>query len=114
MTTRLSILGFSVGVVILLAACGSGTNPCGSAHSASAPAAAPTVLVAQDMTLGSILTDASGRTLYQFSPGRGGKILCTGPCLTPGPAALSSSAVAGAGVTGTVALIIRPRGHSSR
>jgi len=66
--------------------------------------------VAQDMTLGSILTDASGRTLYQFSPEKGGKIACTGACLTPWPAALSSSAVAGAGVTGTVALITRPEG----
>ncbi len=97
MTRRLSILGFSLGVVILLAACGSGANPSGSAHSASAPPAAPTVLVAQDMTLGSILTDASGRTLYQFSPEKGGKIVCTGACLTPWPAALSGSAVAGAG-----------------
>ena len=110
MTTRLSILGFSLGLVILVVACGSGTNPSGSVHSASAPAAAPTVLVAQDMTLGSILTDASGRTLYQFSPEKGGKIVCTGACLTPWPAALSSGAVAGAGVTGTVALITRPEG----
>jgi len=53
---RLSIPGFAFGLVILLAACGSGTNPTASAQSASAPAAAPTVLVAQDMTLGPILT----------------------------------------------------------
>src|SRR5260370_27181884 len=110
MTRRLSILGFSLGFVILLAACGSGTNPSGSGHSASALAAAPTVLVAQDMTLGSILTDAGGRTLYQFSPEKGGKIVCTGAGLTPWPAPFSSHALARAGVTGTVALITRPEG----
>ena len=110
MTKRLSILGISLGSVILLVACGSSANPTSSAPSASAPAAAPTVLVAQDMTLGPILTDASARTLYQFSPEKGGKIVCTGTCLTYWPAALSSSAVAGPGVTGTVALITRSEG----
>jgi predicted lipoprotein with Yx(FWY)xxD motif len=62
------------------------------------------------MSLGPILTDASGRTLYQFLPEKGGKIVCTGGCLTAWPAALSSSAVAGAGVTGQLALITRPEG----
>jgi len=41
----------------------------------SAPAAAATVIVRQNMSLGPILTDASGRTLYQFLPEKGGKIV---------------------------------------
>jgi predicted lipoprotein with Yx(FWY)xxD motif len=68
------------------------------------------VIVTQNMTLGPILTDASGRTFYQFLPEKGGKIVCTGACVTAWPPALSSSAVAGAGVTGRVALITRPEG----
>src|ERR1700736_3630015 len=124
MIKRLSLLGISLGVAAFLAACGSSTNPgtgggggiYGSgtaptaAPSASAPAAAATVVVRQNMTLGPILTDPSGRTLYQFLPEKGGKVVCTGACLTPWPAYLSNSAVAGPGVTGTVGLIARPEG----
>src|ERR1700737_4096697 len=109
MTKRLSILGLALGFAIILAACGSSTNPgtgggggiYGSgtaptaAPSASAPAAAATIVVRQNMTLGPILTDPSGRTLYQFLPEKGGKIVCTGACLPAWPAYLSSSTVAG-------------------
>lgn len=125
MIKRVSILGVSLAFAIFLAACGSSTNPgtggggiYGSSSptpttaipSASAPAAAATVIVTQNMSLGPILTDASGRTLYQFLPEKGGKIVCTGACLTAWPSALSSSAVAGSGVTGRLALITRPEG----
>ena len=124
MTKRLSILGLALGFAIILAACGSSTNPGTgggggiygggtaptAAPSASAPAAAATVVVRQNMTLGPILTDTSGRTLYQFLPEKGGTIVCTGACLTFWPAYLSSSAVGGSGVTGTVGLIARPEG----
>jgi predicted lipoprotein with Yx(FWY)xxD motif len=125
MSRRLAIVGLSMSFAILLAACGSSTNPgtgggglYGAASpaptpatpSASAPVAAATLIVTQNMSLGPILTDASGRTVYQFLPEKGGKIACTGACLTAWPAALSSSAVAGPGVTGTVGLITRPEG----
>jgi predicted lipoprotein with Yx(FWY)xxD motif len=124
MTKRLSILGLALGFAIILAACGSSTNPgtgggggiYGSgtaptaAPSASAPAAAATIVVRQNMTLGPILTDPSGRTLYQFLPEKGGKIVCTGACLTFWPAYVSNSAAGGAGVTGTLGLITRPEG----
>src|SRR5260370_20358016 len=124
MNKRVWILGLSLGFAILLAACGSSTNPgtggsgglYGSTSptpttatpSASAPAAAAAVIVTQNMTLGPILTDASGRTLYQFLPEKGGKIVCTGACLSAWPPASSSSAVAGPGMTGRLALITRP------
>jgi predicted lipoprotein with Yx(FWY)xxD motif len=68
------------------------------------------LIVTQNMSLGPILTDASGRTVYQFLPEKGGKIACTGACLSAWPAALSSSAVGGPGVSGTVGLITRPEG----
>ena len=124
MIKRLAILGVSMSVAALVAACGSSTTPgtgggggiYGAATSApsttasSAPAAAASVIVTQNMGLGPILTDPSGRTLYQFLPEKGGKIVCTGACLPAWPAYLSSSTVAGAGVTGTLGLITRPEG----
>ena len=127
MTNRVSILGVSLAFAIFLAACGSTTNPStggaggiygssasptptSATPSASAPAAAASVIVTQNMSLGPILTDPSGRTLYQFLPEKGGKIVCTGACLPAWPAYLSSSTVAGAGVTGTLGLITRPEG----
>ena len=125
MSRRLAIVGLSMSLAILLAACGSSTNPgtgggglYGAASpaptpatpSASAPVAAATLIVTQNMSLGPILTDPSGRTLYQFLPEKGGKIVCTGTCLPAWPAYLSSSTVAGTGVTGTLAVITRPEG----
>jgi predicted lipoprotein with Yx(FWY)xxD motif len=126
MSRRLSILGLCLALAIFLAACGStstpstggggiygnGASPTPTAAASSAPAsaAAAAVLVRQNMNLGPILTDAHGRTVYQFLPEKGGKIVCTGACLTAWPAALSSSAVAGSGVTGGLALITRPEG----
>ena len=129
MIKRLAIFGLSMSVAALLAACGSSTTPgtgggggiygaattapstpASSAPASSAPAAAASVIVTQNMSLGPILTDPSGRTLYQFLPEKGGKIVCTGACLPAWPAYLSSNTVAGAGVTGTLGLITRPEG----
>ena len=125
MIKRLATLGISVGFAAALAACGTtGSNPGtgggggiygGGTTTSSAPAAPPasaaaSVIVTQDMNLGPILTDAQGRTLYQFLPEKGGKIACTGACLTPWPPYLASSVSAGSGVTGQLAIIQRPDG----
>jgi predicted lipoprotein with Yx(FWY)xxD motif len=116
MTKRLSIVGVFLAFAIFVAACGTSTNPGTGGTSATAttstsPAAgAPSVIVRQNPSLGPILTGANGHTLYQFLPEKGGKIVCTGACLTPWPPALSTSAVGGPGVTGKVAFITRPEG----
>jgi len=58
---------------------------CGQVTSASAPTAPPRVAstvvrTAANPTLGTVLTTADGRTLYYFTPERGGTIACTGQC----------------------------------
>ncbi|HSO93073.1 MAG TPA: hypothetical protein VLS53_01205 [Candidatus Dormibacteraeota bacterium] len=58
---------------------------CGQATSASAPTAPPRVASVAVQTvanpaLGSVLTTADGRTLYYFTPERGGTIACIGQC----------------------------------
>jgi predicted lipoprotein with Yx(FWY)xxD motif len=126
MIKRLAVIGVSMSIAAFLAACGSSTTPgtgggggiygaapppaAPSATASSAPASAASVIVTQNMSLGPILTDPSGRTLYQFLPEKGGKIVCTGACLPAWPAYLSSSTVAGTGVTGTLGVITRPEG----
>lgn len=45
----------------------------------------PSIQVATNATLGTILTDSTGRTLYFFSPDASGNSTCTGGCLTAWP-----------------------------
>lgn len=81
--------------------------PAGPATEAStAPAAAAVVNVAES-SLGPILVDGNGMTLYMFVPDAQGPSTCTGGCLTAWPA-MAGPATAGDGVTGTLATAARP------
>jgi predicted lipoprotein with Yx(FWY)xxD motif len=120
-----------VGLPIFLAACGApsglyGSAPApsstASAPAASAPATTPTpaptpvapasVIETQNARLGTILTDAQGRTLYYFLPERGGKIVCSSSaCTNYWPPSLSASGnPTGTGVTGQLGVIARAGG----
>lgn len=128
-----------IGLPIFLAACGApgglyGSAPAastapstaGAAPSATAPAAtvvatstpappaAPaSVLATQNARLGTILTNAQGRTLYYFVPERGGKIVCSSSaCVGYWPPSLATAGnpTGGAGVTGQLGLIARGGG----
>ena len=94
---------------LTLAACGQA-----AVATASTPPLrlAAVVHVASSPTLGSILTTANGRTLYYFTPERGGTVACTNRCaqewlpfLTP--SGLLSTSVA---LPGTLATVQRPEG----
>jgi predicted lipoprotein with Yx(FWY)xxD motif len=124
-----------VGLPIFLAACGApgglyGSAPAPSSTAAApatsasasatlAPTAAPTpvapasVTVAQNMRLGTILTNPQGRTLYYFLPERGGKIVCSSSaCTSYWPPSLTAGGnpTGGSGVTGQLGLIGRASG----
>jgi len=123
-----------VGLPIFLAACGAPGGLYGSAPAPSstaapatsasasatlAPTAAPTavapasVTAAQNMRLGTILTNPQGRTLYYFLPERGGKIVCSSSaCTSYWPPSLTAGGnpTGGAGVTGQLGLIARATG----
>jgi predicted lipoprotein with Yx(FWY)xxD motif len=75
---------------------------------------APLVQVATNPTLGSILVNSKGLTLYSLSSETGGNIQCTGSCLQAWPPLLlpsgTTAPTAGPGVTGTLAVITRPDG----
>jgi len=109
-----------IGLPIFLAACGApgglyGSAPAPTAVSTAAPTpvAPASVTAAQNMRLGTILTNSQGRTLYYFLPERGGKIVCSSSaCTTYWPPSLTagSNPTEGAGVTGQLGLIARANG----
>jgi predicted lipoprotein with Yx(FWY)xxD motif len=84
------------------------TAPAPSA--APANTAAPTITVAKT-SLGSILTDAQGRTLYAFTRDVDGTPTCTDACAKAWPpATVSGDASAGPGITAQVSVVDAPGG----
>lgn len=85
-----------------------------SSSTAPAPSPAePTVKVADNPTLGKILVDAQGRTLYRYTPDTNGVSNCgaAGGCISLWPALQATNApVGGSGVTGTLGTITRSDG----
>jgi predicted lipoprotein with Yx(FWY)xxD motif len=90
-------------LTIALAACGGGNDEgSGTAASptpttaAAKEASGPTVAVASS-SLGDILVDGDGRTLYAFTKDKGDQSACSGDCASNWPA-LTGTATAGTGV----------------
>ncbi len=80
---------------------------------AGTPSGAATVIVSQHAELGSILTDADGRTLYTFSEDPPNVSTCqNAPCPQTWPPLTieSGTPVAGDGVPGELGVIERPDG----
>ncbi len=72
------------------------------------------VMVTHNATLGDILTDANGKTLYIFLNDKPGQSTCTGSCASIWPALVAPAGLtptAGTGVTGTVGTITLPDGR---
>jgi len=116
--STLSALGpivLAAGLALGAAACGSSsgstatatTVAAGSGSSNSVPAAGSgvpagaTELKVASSSLGDIVVDGEGRTLYLFTADDGTTSACTGGCATAWPA-LVAPAEAGSGVTGAV------------
>ncbi len=93
------------------AACGGATKPSGGSATAAAPR--PTLTTALRGSLGEVLTDAQGRTLYHFLPEKDGKVSCTGSCATTWPPLLVPATTAprqASRLAGTVGVVTRPDG----
>jgi predicted lipoprotein with Yx(FWY)xxD motif len=73
------------------------------------PTVAASVFVADNMSLGAILVNAQGRTLYYFVPERGGSIVCSGQCTNVWPPlfATSTAPTAGAALPGQLGVVAR-------
>jgi predicted lipoprotein with Yx(FWY)xxD motif len=101
----------SVGAVALVVAgCGGGGNGGGSKPAASS-SSGPSVSSAST-SLGTILVDGKGRTLYVFAKDKGMKSTCAGACATNWPPfTATSKPAAGGGVsTGAISLVKRSDG----
>ena len=88
---RASLVPLGAALLIGLAACGSGSgqNPSPDPHARTAVG----VKVDQS-SLGSILTDQDGRTLYAFFNDKNGTSSCADQCVATWPALVSRQAVA--------------------
>jgi predicted lipoprotein with Yx(FWY)xxD motif len=117
--TRSKTLTFLAGAAVIplvalaVAACGGGAAATGATVSPpkTSTGASATVGVAKS-SLGSILVDSTGRTLYLFKADVGMTSACTGACATAWPPLLSASApTAGTGLTASkLATITRSGG----
>lgn len=97
--TRMRAAAWALGLGLVLAACGEGGYGSSAAPEAPAPAPAPAeaptsvdgtvVTVTEDAELGTILTDATGRTLYLFTSDSPGVSTCVDGCLAAWPALLT-------------------------
>lgn len=89
-------------LTVALAACGgnddggSGTAAPAAPETTVAPATGGATVAVASSSLGDILVDAEGRTLYAFTKDKGDKSACSGECATNWPA-LTGTATAGTG-----------------
>lgn len=86
-------------VALAVAACGGGSSAATAATPKTSSGASATVGVANS-SLGSILVNSTGRTLYLFKADVGAKSACTGACATAWPPQLvTGKPTAGTGLT---------------
>lgn len=103
MQTKALFIAAAIGAAVAVSACGE-TTASGTINQIGSPSPSPvttaTVAVATDPTLGQILVDGSGRTLYLFVADTGTTSTCYNACATNWPPLLTSGApIAGTGVT---------------
>src|SRR5207247_10740015 len=101
--SRKAMLGLAVVVAgsVLLAACGSSSTT--NSSSGSGGSGSATVLARKVPTVGTVLVDAKGLTLYFLKGETAGNIMCTGSCATASPphtVAAGAQPTAGSGGTG--------------
>lgn len=81
-----------VAMIVVLAACSSG-------GATAAPSSAPATIALGDSSLGQIIVDASGKSLYLFTPDSAGEPTCYDDCASTWPPLLvTGDAVAGIGL----------------
>jgi predicted lipoprotein with Yx(FWY)xxD motif len=96
---------------LAVAGCGGGSGSSSSGGGASTTGNASQVAV-KSTSLGKILTDGSGRTLYLFEKDRGPKSTCSGACASNWPAftAKRKPGVAGGASAADITLVSRGGG----
>jgi predicted lipoprotein with Yx(FWY)xxD motif len=110
---RKPILALTVVAVgsVLLGACASSSTA--NSSSGSAGSASPTLRAQKVGSIGSVLVDSSGLTLYFLKGETAANIQCTGSCATNWPPLTVASGVkptVGSGVSGKAGTVQRPDG----
>jgi predicted lipoprotein with Yx(FWY)xxD motif len=99
---------FTLAAATVLAACGAaGGSGTTSAPATSGPAATGTTVATGTTSLGTVLTNAQGFTLYYFLPEQNSTIgACTGGCLSAWPPLVATGTPTGSSaVTGALATV---------
>jgi predicted lipoprotein with Yx(FWY)xxD motif len=96
---RLLILGYLIAAVLVL---GSGSALAGGSDA--------TVSIKSIGGAGKVLVDAKGRALYSNDDERGGKVMCTGACLSFWKPLTVSGTPKGASLPGKLTVVKRPDG----
>jgi predicted lipoprotein with Yx(FWY)xxD motif len=102
-----------IATALIAAGCGgSSYGGGGSSSSPSSSASSAAKVEAQSSSLGKILTDGSGRTLYLFQKDSGPKSTCSGACASNWPpfTAKTKPAVSGGASSADITLISRAGG----
>jgi predicted lipoprotein with Yx(FWY)xxD motif len=106
-----------VGAALLVAACSSSssgspaaTTPTGPPASSSTPATTGAAVSVATSSVGQILVDSSGRTIYAFAIDKPNVSNCSGGCLQAWPVVAAANTTAGSGVTAKLGMITRSDG----
>ena len=116
--SRFGRLGIAAVVVLALAACGKssgtgsgGSTPGGGGGQASGGSGKATLQAGSVGSLGTVLEDSKGFTLYHLEGETTSHFMCTGSCTTTWPPLVASGTPsAGSGATGRIGTVDRPDG----
>jgi predicted lipoprotein with Yx(FWY)xxD motif len=120
---RGGVLGLAVVAALSLAACGDNSSKTTAAKNGAPTTNEPSTTAAKtatgpvgtatNPTLGKILVDEQGRTLYVFDPDQGGTIQCGAGCTTAWPPLLlqnGASLPTSGALSGDLTTVTRPEG----
>lgn len=98
-------------VAVLAAACGSGSSSSSTGSAAAGTDGGSAPVRVASTSLGTVLTDSSGRTLYLLTSDTASSTTCTGACLAAWPpVAAPTGSPSTTGVTGQLGSFARPEG----
>ena len=101
------------GAVVIVSACGGGSDSGAEGSAPSGANAAQTVSVSSVDGVGDVLVDAQGAALYAADQETGGMVLCTAGCASiwePLTLADGANPTAGEGLGGSLGVVNRPGG----
>jgi predicted lipoprotein with Yx(FWY)xxD motif len=112
-TPRLAMLPLAAACLALVPACGSSSSGASTgAVSSQAPQASGNLVSARSTSLGTILVDSKGHTIYAFANDKANVSNCSGVCAADWPPVTVSGTAPSSvpGVTGTIGSITRSDG----